>query len=146
MINLVKKIWNYSSVTGKAWCYFCIAHNIITLCFCFRENETILKKIINESLFTRVAGTSVFMLFIFQFRIGGSLLDEKQEGIVRSYFAHPYLLTISSLEIGIANIISIIQLIVMLLRLVGFWLRHYASSPISDTYWFYNSLCLSGSV
>ena len=96
------------------------------------------------SLVHAVAGTSVFMLLFSVAGIGGSLLDEKQEGMLKKLLCSPippdYILFG---KLVFANIISIIQLISnVCLRLAGFWLRHYASSPFSDTYDFCNSLCL----
>lgn len=61
-----------------------------------------------------VAGTSVFMLLFSVAGIGGSLLDEKQEGMLKKLLCSPmpsnYILFG---KLIFANIISIIQLIIM---------------------------------
>jgi ABC-2 type transport system permease protein len=66
------------------------------------------------SLVHAVAGTSVFMLLFSVAGIGGSLLDEKQEGMLKKLLCSPippdYILFG---KLVFANIISIIQLIVM---------------------------------
>jgi ABC-type multidrug transport system permease subunit len=66
------------------------------------------------SLVHAVAGTSVFMLLFSVVGIGGSLLDEKQEGMLKKLLCSP--LPPDHILFGklvFANIISIIQLIVM---------------------------------
>jgi len=66
------------------------------------------------SLVHSVAGTSVFMLLFSVAGIGGSLLDEKQEGMLKKLLCspiHPDYILFGKLVF--ANIISIIQLIVM---------------------------------
>jgi len=66
------------------------------------------------SLVHAVAGTSVFMLLFSVAGIGGGLLDEKQEGILKKLLSSPippdYILYG---KLVFANIISIIQLIIM---------------------------------
>ena len=61
-----------------------------------------------------VAGTSVMMLLFSVAMIGGSLLDEKQEGMLRKLLCapmHPHYILLGKMVF--ANIISIIQLIIM---------------------------------
>lgn len=67
-----------------------------------------------ESLVHAVAGTSVMMLLFSVAGIGGSLLDEKQEGILKKLLGSP--IAPNHILFGksvFASIISIIQLIIM---------------------------------
>ncbi|MBN2275920.1 MAG: ABC transporter permease [Bacteroidales bacterium] len=68
----------------------------------------------NGSIVHVVAGTSVMMLLFSMAGIGGSLLDEKQEGMLKKLLCSPmHPDTILFGKMLYANIISIIQLIIM---------------------------------
>jgi ABC-2 type transport system permease protein len=86
------------------------------------------------SLVHAVAGTSVFMLLFSVAGIGGSLLDEKQEGMLKKLLCSPippdYILFG---KLAFANIISIIQLVVMFIYawlVFGLDIMHHLPSLI----------------
>ena len=115
MINLVKKDLKlfFSNRQGMMLTFILPIIFITLFAFVFgkmnnsEENHLM-------SLVHSVAGTSVFMLLFSVAGIGGSLLDEKQEGMLKKLLCSPippdYILFG---KLVFANIISIIQLIVM---------------------------------
>ena len=86
------------------------------------------------SLVHSVAGTSVMMLLFSVAGIGGSLLDEKQEGILKKLLCSP--IPPNDILFGklvFADIISIIQLIIMFVyawRVFGLDIMHHLPSLV----------------